>query len=89
MSTLSVCPERIKVGRNSLLLLEVRISLLVMNSESLCEVFFFLMRIGDFKSASFSYHISSQIGLLSSSRNMQEGRKEALGCLLYSAANLS
>lgn len=52
-------------------------------------IFFFLMRIGDFKSASFSYHISSQISLLSSSRNMQEGRKEALGCLLHSAANLS
>lgn len=87
MSTLSVCPERIKVGRNSLLLLEVKISLIIMNSASLCNFFFFLMRIGDFKSASFSYHISSQKGL-SKLKQKHAGRKEG-SVEMPSAANLS
>lgn len=75
MSTLSVCPERIK-GWKKLIAASGSQDSFAHNEFCISVwIYFFLMRIGDFKSASFSYHISSQIGL-SKLKQKHAGRKE-------------
>lgn len=90
MSTLSVCPRRISVGRNSLLLWKSPD--FFTRNEFRISLWNFFKRVGDFDCIFFSYHISSQVGLSvlkQKHTGRKEGRKEVLRCLLHSAADLS